>query len=976
MKRLVSILVVLAAATLWLPLAAQAEDFGLKDLDVTFTNQDGSPATQAGSHPFAANFVLDVKTTSGEHGEVPIDAVKDIKITQPAGFVGDPTAVPRCPSAVFVESATDPTRRCPDETVLGRTTVVLGTASDPPEPFTEPVYNLAPAPGTLLKLAFIADGVPVTLDVGLGDTYPYSPVVTAANIPNPVSFYASSTTIWGNPASPAHDGERGACLGLHGESLGSCPVSSPEKPFITLPRSCTGPLETVFEADSWQNPAVPFPFRESTLTHDASNPPSPLGMTGCDKLGFNPTITAQPTTRAAQSPTGLDFSLDVHDENLTSSAATANSDIKKAVVTLPEGFTTNPSLAEGLNVCSEADLARETVSSAPGVGCPNESKIGTVEVESPLLEENVNGSLFIATPYENEVGSLLALYMVIKNPQLGIIVKQALKVENNPVTGQITTVADNIPQLPFSHFRLHFREGTRSPLASPPLCGEYDAQAVLTPWSGGAPLPTSSAFSIVSGPNGSGCPSGGTPPFHPGLEAGTINNAAGHYSPFYVHLSRNDGEQEITHFSIKLPPGVTGKLAGIPFCPDADIAAAKAREGTPHGGQEELERPSCPQASEVGHTLAGAGVGPSLTYVPGKAYLAGPFNGAPLSIVAITAAKAGPFDLGTVVVREALRVNPETAEVFVDAGTSDPIPHIIDGIPVHLRDIRIYVDRPEFVLNPTSCEPTSTASTVLGSGTDFASEADDRPVTVTSRFQAADCANLGFRPALKISLKGPTKRAGLPALTAVVTPRAADANIGRAVVTLPPSEFLEQGHIGNSCTRVQFNAGGGNGEHCPANSVLGHAVAVTPLLSEPLEGPVFLRSNGGERKLPDLVAALHSTDINIDLVGFIDSLHKKGSDVSQIRTTFAKVPDQPVTRFTLQMFGGKKGLLVNSTNLCKGTHKAISEFTGQNGKRYDTEPAVKAQCGKKGKKAAKKSKAKGKKGNSRPALIILHHVAW
>jgi hypothetical protein len=567
--------------------------------------------------------------------------------------------------------------------------------------------------------------------------------------------------------------------------------------------------------------------------------------------------------------------------------------------------------------------------------------------------------------------------MVFKEPKLGVLVKQPLKVESDPLTGRITTVAEELPELPISHFRLHFRAGSRSPLATPAACGMFSATATLYPSSGGPPQESSSTFEIITGPDAGPCPSGGAPPFHPGLTAGTINNAAGRYSPFDVHLTRADSEQEITHFSIKLPPGVTGKLAGIPFCPEADIAAARSRERQPHGGQEELEHPSCPAASEVGHTLVGSGVGPSLTYVPGKVYLAGPYQGSNLSLVAITAAKAGPFDLGTVVIREGLKVNPETAEVSVDAGTSDPIPHIIDGIPVHLRDIRVYVDRPEFVKNPTNCEPTSTASTVLGSGANFASEADDRPVTVTSRFQAADCANLGFRPALQISLKGPTKRAGLPALTAVVTPKAGDANIGRAVVTLPPSEFLEQGHIGNSCTRVQFNASGGNGEQCPANSVLGHAVAITPLLSEPLEGPVFLRSNGGERKLPDLVAALHSKDINIDLVGFIDSLHKKGSDISQIRTTFAKVPDQPVTRFTLQMAGGKKGLLVNSTNLCKGTHKAISEFTGQNGKRSDSEPAVKAQCGK---KKGKKSKKAGKKGKANAgdgrALVVLHTPAW
>jgi hypothetical protein len=564
-----------------------------------------------------------------------------------------------------------------------------------------------------------------------------------------------------------------------------------------------------------------------------------------------------------------------------------------------------------------------------------------------LLEENVNGSLFIAKPYENPFGSLLALYMVIKNPTLGIIVKQALKVENDPVTGRITTVADNLPQLPFSHFKLHFREGTRSPLASPPLCGTYNASAVLTPWAGGAPITTTSAFQIISGPGAGGCPSGTSQPFKPGLEAGTLNNAAGRYSPFYVHMTRNDGEQEITHFSIKLPPGVSGKLAGIPFCPDAAIAAAKARTG-PHGGEEEIASPSCPKASEVGRTLAGAGVGPSLAYAPGKVYLAGPYNGSAMSIAAITAAKVGPFDLGTVVIRSALKVNPETAEVFVDATGSDPIPHIIKGIPVHLRDIRVYVDKPEFVLNPTNCERTSTASTVLGSGTDFGSEADDQPITVTSPFQAADCASLGFGPKLALSLKGGTKRGDTPAFKAVLTARKGDANIGKAQVTLPHSEFLEQSHIKTICTRAQFKAGETPGEKCPAASVYGYAKAITPLLDEPLQGPVYLRSSS--HPLPDLVAALNSGKIDIALAGRIDSV--KGG---RIRNTFEAVPDAPVTTFTLTMQGGKKGLLVNSTNLCKSTNRALADFTGQNGKKHVFNPVLKP-LGCKGKKAKKKQK--------------------
>jgi hypothetical protein len=934
-KKITAALAATCLAALCLAAPASAE-FGLLDQSLSFTNQDGTPATQAGSHPYEMTTLLhfNVLDDPDHPGEVlPDGALKDVIAELPPGFAVDPNAVPKCSNADFqfvIFGSVDV--KCPDNTAVGVFGLVKTGKSTSGE--LTPVYNLEPPPGVASKLGFRVVNVAVVIEGGVrteGDRNLYATVASASQAE---LVYGSILTLWGNPADPAHDLLRGHCLAKSTHT--ACPSSIAPRPFITLPRSCEGPLTSLFEVTSW------------TGDVDAAEATGP-GMGGCGKLAFGPSITARPTTKAAQSPTGLDFSLDVSDEGLTSPTGLANADLAKAVVTLPEGFTTNPSIAEGLEVCSQADLAREGALTDPGAGCPNASKIGTVEVQTPLLDQSIDGSLFIATPYENPFGSQLALYMVIKNRRFGVMVKQPLKVETDPATGQITTVAEDLPQLPFSHFRLHFREGTRSPLASPPGCGTYDASAVLTPSSGGEPITTTSAFEIITGPAAGPCPSGAKPPFKPGLTAGTLNNSAGRYSPFYLRLSRLDGEQEFTHFSIKLPPGIIGKLAGIPFCPDAAIAAAKARTG-PHGGQEEIDAPSCPAASQVGRTLVGAGVGPSLAYAPGKVYLAGPYHGSALSIAAITAAKVGPFDLGTVVVREAIRVNPETAEIFIDAAGSDPIPHIIKGIPVHARDIRVYVDRPEFISNPTSCARTSTASTVLGSGLDFGTESDDEPVTVTSPFQAADCASLGFAPKLKLSLIGGTKRADVPKFKAVLTPRKGDANIGRAQVTLPHSAFLEQGHIKTICTRVQFKEGAKPGERCPAGSVYGYAQAITPLLDEPVQGPVYLRSSNNP--LPDLVAALDSGKIHVDLVGRIDSV--KGG---RIRNTFDVVPDAPVTKFTLTMQGGKKGLIVNSTNLCASTNKAIADFTGQNGKKRVFNPVVKpvgCKGGGKGKKRAKR----------------------
>jgi len=956
-----SILTLGTALLLALSLASPSQaSFGFDELDAVYLNEDGTTASQAGSHPFAFTTTVQFgtvtlpeiwnnpKTNELEEGVLPDGMVKDLDVGQMPGFVGDQTTVPQCSNADF-NSRVEGYAACSADTAVGVAAAKFEFGAYAPGANVyvhNPIYNLVPPPGVPARIGFVALNVPITIDVGVNPTPPYNLTAHLANISQAVNIYGSQVTIWGVPASPAHDALRGECVGevlLQTEepvSRGTCPVSVAEKPFLTLPRACRGPLESSFAATSWEGEA----FEESILSHDEGEPPAPAGMSGCGKLGFHPSIVGQPTSKAASSPTGLDFSLDVTDQGLSSSSGLANSDIEKVVVTLPEGMSANPSIAEGLNVCTMADLDRESAFSEAGEGCPNGSKIGTVEVETPLLNEKVKGALYIAKPYENFAeNSLLGMYLVLTNAKLGISVKQVLKIEPDPVTGQLTTVAEDLPQLPFSHFKLHFREGARSPLTTPQACGSYDTTATLYPYAGGSPVVSTSTFQIVSGPNEGPCPSGGLPPFKPGLIAGTNNNRAGSFSPFYLRLFRSDSEQEITHFSIKLPPGITGKLAGIPYCSDAAIEAAKARTG-PHGGQEELESPSCPKASEIGRTLAGAGVGPSLTYAPGKVYLAGPYNGSNLSMVAITAGKVGPFDIGTVVVREGFKINPETAEVFIDSTGSDPIPHIIRGIPVHLRDIRAYVDRPEFVLNPTDCTATSTASTVLGSGLDFVSEADDNPITVTSRFQAADCAALTFAPRLTFKLIGGTKRGKFPKLLSHLSMNGiGESGIANASVILPRSEFIEQAHFVNICTRVQFKEGAGNGSQCPAGSIYGHARAVTPILSEPLEGPVMLRSNP-ERKLPDVVAALHNAQVDFDLVGNVDSV--KG----QLRTTFATAPDAPVTSFDLELEGGSKGLFTNSTDLCLKKHFVNVAFAGQNGKQFTTKPLMQAKCKGKAKK--------------------------
>jgi hypothetical protein len=936
------------------PQSVQVSDqpvaFGIERFSAVAEEEGGEPAHSAGRHPFQFTTTVQLKSGAahktnrfGAPGKRPFAVEqpalpRNLRFPLPAGLVGNAAAVPECDMATF-QLLGALRNRCPDASAVGVTSVTI-VESDNLGLLREavPVFNLSPAYGEPARFGFVAGGVPVVIDTAVDPDDHYRIIAEVRNVSQVVQFLAATTTFWGTPGDPRHDNSRGwNCVFYDPQGPCGRPPSLGESAFLRMPVQCSDPLDFGLALEPWNVP-IGTQVESGTFAGDR--------LLGCNNVPFNPSIDSAPTSKLAETPSGLDFRLQMPNSGLLNKDGTAEAQAKKVEVTLPAGMTINPSEGEGLVGCSPAEYARETASSEPGEGCPDASKVGTIDVSTPLLKEEAHGALYVASPYDNPSGSLVALYMVAKIPERGIVIKQAGRVDPDPVTGQLTTTFDELPQQPFSTFRLHFREGGRAPLATPPACGTYEITARFVPWSAQDPdnpssnevVTRTSSFAVERGVDGDACPAGGKPSFQPGLDAGTLNNAAGRFSPFNLRLTRKDGEQEFTNFSIKLPPGLSGKLAGIPFCSDAAIAAAKARTGR-HGGEEELDDPSCPAASQVGRTLVGAGVGSSLTYVPGKLYLAGPYHGSSLSIAAITAVKVGPFDLGTVVVREALRVNPETAEVFVDATGSDPIPHIIQGIPTHARDIRVYVDRPEFTLNPTSCEPNSVASTVLGSGLDFGSAADDSPVTVTTRFQAADCASLPFRPKLDLRLHGGTHRGANPKLRAILRMHGiGEAAVARASVTLPHSEFLDQSHIRTVCTRVQFNAGAGNGSQCPRGAVYGYARAWTPILDQPVEGPVFLRSSS--HPLPDLVAALHGSQIDINLVGRIDS-----SGNGRIRTTFEAVPDAPVTKFVLEMQGGKKGLLQNSTNICKGRHRVRVSFEGHNGKERNSNPQLRGDCG-------------------------------
>jgi hypothetical protein len=909
-----------------LHLSEEPVRFGVENYEILPEEEGGALDTRAGSHPFQINTYLSFNQTAeieALNSAIPVGMPKDLSFPLPAGVLGRVAHRPQCTAAQFAHLSNEITGpACPVSSVVGVANIFLPAAIGPSQ-ISSAVYNLTPAHGEPARFGFYAVD-PIILDTALrdGPGEDYGVTVTTPDITEQDNPFASEVVFWGDPGDPRHDLSRGdECLlagrlqaGFHGHGATCLPLNETQHvPLLTLPASCPGePFASTVSGDAWNE--EPFlglhPLASYTL-HEPGG--QSLGMVGCNQLGFAPAVSAEPTTDRASAPSGLDVNLDFKDEGLLNPEGSVQSQLEKAVVMLPEGMTINPSAGVGLGGCTPADYARETLNSTPGDGCPNDSKLGTVEIESPLLTQKIQGSLFIAQPFENPFGSLVAIYIVARNLETGVLIKQAGNVTPNLVTGQLTATFENIPQQPFTHFNFHFREGQQAPLITPSTCGTYATQTSLTPWSDPASVFTAApAFQVTSGFDGGACPSGNVPPFMPGIASGTLNNNAGAFSSFYLRLTRTDAEQEISGFSTNFPPGLTGDLSGIPFCPEAGIEAARHRTGV----QEQAE-PSCPAGSQIGRTQVGTGVGAVLAYVPGKVYLAGPFHGAPFSIVSITSAVVGPFDLGTVVLRFGLNIDPNTAQVNVSPTSSESIPTIIDGIVTHVRDIRVYIDRPNFILNPTSCDPKVIGSTLnsnLG-----------RSASVTSPFQDANCANLAFKPSFKVSTAGRTSRVKGASLTVKLTypkaPQDTQANIAKVKVDLPKQLPSRLTTLQKACTDSTFNR---DPAACPLASRVGTARALTPILPVPIEGPAYFVSHGGA-KFPELIIVLQGYGVTIDLHG--ETFISKTGITS---STFRAVPDEPVTSFELTLPQGPNSALAANGNLCKTKLKMPTLFVAQN----------------------------------------------
>jgi len=893
----------------------------IESFEYETTDAGGASSQQASGHP---DQVVTTFNFPENDQHFPVEAPHNIEVDLPTGAVGIPSAVPTCTQEQLTSN------KCPIESQVGY--IQLKVFFFLPKEVHFPIYNMKAQNGMLAQFGFHAVVPTVHLVARVHSQPEYGVTITVRNTSQFLPFTAAKTVFWGVPADESHDEYRGTCLSTLGPTGGKCP-SEPEVilPFLTNPSACTATSVATGRVDSWQDQGVFATASAGNLNGSGE----PIGVSGCDVVPFNPTLEARPTTNLADSPSGLDVKLHLPEQD---PLGVAEAQLKDATLKFPPGMTVNPASAAGLAGCSPDQIGLTTPVGEPVAhfnetdpSCPNGSRLGTVELQTPVLDNPLHGSMYLASPHQNPFGSLLALYMVVNDPATGVLIKIPGEVKPDPETGQLAVSFPHNPQLPFSDLAVNLFPGQRAALKTPPTCGQFTTTSEMVPWTApeGKTQNPSDTFGIVEGAGNSSCPaSQSSAPNKPSFTAGTLDPAAGAYSPFVLKLSREDGSQPIKGLEATLPKGLLGRLAGVPYCSDADLAAAAGKSG-----QAEQASASCPAASQVGTVDVAAGAGSEPLSVGGKAYLAGPYKGAPLSLAIVTPAVAGPFDLGTVVVRNALNIDPETTQIHV---VSDPIPTILQGIPLDIRQIAVKVDRPGFTLNPTNCEPAQvTGSTLSVFG---------QSASLASRFQVGGCNALGFKPRLALRLKGGTERSDHPALTAVLRPRAGDANIAKAVVSLPRSEFLAQEHIRTVCTRVQFAA-----DNCPKGSVYGKATAWSPLLEKPISGPVYLRSSNNP--LPDLVADLNG-QIRVTLAGRISSI--KGG----ITNSFELVPDAPVSKFVLQMQGGKKGLLVNSRDLCKAANKATVQFDGQNGKAWDSNPVVANGCKKKSKHGKGKRKAK------------------
>jgi hypothetical protein len=903
-------------------ISGTAPGFGTETYEITPENEGGTIDTQAGSHPFQLTTTFALNQTANPLA--PPALPRNLEFNLPPGLIGNATKFPLCSELDFKKTVNFQ-NLCPGDTVVGVATV---TFDEPKEGFRTwpfPIFNLVPEKGEPARFGFPVLKSPIVMDTSVRSGSDYGVTVTASNISQVVNLLSASVTFWGAPSAPSHNEARGfECLANHAdEELGErCPESNSHEvaPFLTLPTSCTLPFSTTVSGVSWPRRASPegeeaaesVPLPESSYTlQDAFG--RELSLTGCNQVPFEPSIVVSPEAASASTPTGLKVAVRVPQETDENASGIASSAIRNLEVTLPEGLIVNAASAGGLEACSEAQVGFEEVQPATGTDlftpglaepfCPEASKVGLVKIKVPVLAHPLEGALYLAAQNANPFGSLLASYIVAEDPISGVRVKLAGEVSPDAASGQLVTSFRNTPQAPLEEAEIRLFGGQRAPLATSPQCGAYTTDATFAPWSGTAEVSSSSSFEVQQGPHGGPCPS--PAPFAPSLQSGSSNPNAGVFSPLNTVIAREDGQQAIQAIQLHFPSGLAGIIAGVKLCPEA-----QANAGT------------CGPESLIAQTTASVGVGDEpFTVTGGQAFLTESYEGAPYGLSIVTPAVAGPFNLGDVVVRAKLEIDPHTAAL---TATSEAIPHILDGIPLELKQIDIEVNRPNFTFNPTNCEPLEITGTVTS--------VEGASAPLSTPFQVTNCSLLKFTPTIAVSAGGHgSKVDGTGLVFKLSYPKGAlgsQAWFDEAKFDIPKQLPSRLGTIQQACTSQVFES---DRAKCPPASLIGHAVVHTPVLPVPLEGPLYFVSFGN-LKFPDAVMVLKGYGVTVELDGetFVD--HKTGVTSA----TFRNTPDVPfeslevtVPRGPFSEFG--VNLPKDDFDLCGHSVSMPTFFKAQNG---------------------------------------------
>lgn len=894
--RFALLLALVCTALVSLALAGTARaDFGVRAFTGEVANVDNTPATQAGSHPHRATVAIEFNNHVGPTFgfNVPDEDVKTISVDLPPGFSGNPSNVPKCDEDVL-QNTLD--LACPSITQVGFAKLNIAFGGD----YYTKVFNMVPPPGLPAQFAMQVAGVVVHMNARVRSDSDYGLTVDVPDVSQKVGLNSAELTFWGVPADPSNDDERGACISQGGPSGGFCPSDAPRKPFLTNPMHCDGrTLTTTLRTTPWVDSSR---LVTASFDHDIND--VPMIVEGCERIPFDGSLAVKPVSTAAGVPSGYAFDLTIPQSNNPDGLDTGH--LRKVIARLPTGMAVNPSSADGLEGCTDDQFGVKRLGDP---ACADRTRIGSVVIDTPLLDTPLTGDIILGQPLP---GQLLRLFLVARGS--GVTVKLPGNVTPDPATGQLTATFDNNPQLPFTNLHLEFKGGPRAPLSNPPVRGTYTTTTELISWTGKSVTSTSS-FTIDSGPTSLG--------FTPGFSAGTSSPAAGASTPFTLSFSRDDDDQLLKDIVVNMRAGITGMLSSPDLCSEG-LAAAGA----------------CTEASRIGSTATGAGAGTNPFYLPGRVYITGPYKGAPFGLSIVVPAIAGPFNLGTVVVRAAIFVDPRTAALTV---ASDPLPTILEGIPLQIRDVRVAIDRPGFMINPTNCAP-GTVSGEVGS-------AAGAQAAVSSRFQVTNCRALPYAPkmTLKVGARGFTKRESTTPLVVTLNMTRGQANNKVVQVTLPKAlnSRLEVVNRRSACSIEQFRA-----DRCPFS--VGTATAVTPLLRDPLRGPAYLVYTP-DRRLPDLVVRLRG-QVNVDLTGKVTVTRDL-----KLRTAFDTVPDVPITKFTLRLVSGRYAPIGVVRNLClaetRRDLKANLAMTAQSGRKDFRDQKISvAGCGR-----ASRGRARAKK---------------